>query len=1044
MAFVVLIKDFAFCYDIKLKSLFINVYPNYMNQLKKSFAALVFFLVAIQSIAQNTKIQSDADYDFKLAKSYWQKEQFSLAYTIFKRLYSEGTNSENFPTTILLESKYYTIFCGLKLNDPSAEALAIDFINLEHNAPRLEMMSFQLAEYYYRQKKFWEANTYYAKSKIQNLSNREIADMKFHQAYVYFTLQQFDKAKPLFNSIKQLQNDPNEMDAHYYFGFISFYEKNYKQALESFKIVETHPSYQSIVPFYISEIYYFNGEKEKAISYAENTINKGGQYYDLQLRQLVGHAYFEKRKFKEALPYLETFVNKNEKVRREDLYELSFCYYETKSWENAIKGLKQLGGKEDSLAQNSMYLLADAYLKVNDKPNARNAFLFCASNSSNAVQKEISQFSYAKLSYELGFMDIALREVQNFLSEYSKSKFIQDAKELLVSVLANTSNYKEALALFDSLPQQSDNIKKVYPKILYGRAVELINDQQIDKADEIFIRLMQVPYNSQQMQFVFFWKGEIAYRNGKTEEALDYFTKYLRDAKTNGEVNPSNARYNAGYCELKSENYKNALGFFQQVSNNINSSSTNIQQDAYLRTADCYYMLKDFKQSTIMYDKVIELNLVQADYALYQKAIINGANNKLNEKINLLQGLSQRYPKSLFIPDANLEIGNTYLAEEKWQEAIPFLEKIIKDNRGNSLHPVTYLKIGIANFNLDKNDESLAAFKSLVTNFPNSSESDDAVEYIRKIFVENQKPGEFIAFMKQNGKPISYNEEDSLTFKSAMLRYEVKDYTAAKIGFAEYISKFAEGRYFLEANYFTAEINIASKDFNAALPFYNAVAAKAPNRYAERSTLQSARIYYFDLKSFGEAEKYYTQLKSLSTQQENKLEAMRGLLRCQYKQQKFVEAAANAQELLQEKVIAADDKMMATMVLAKSNQLTNKLPEALASYKAVIEISKSEFSAEAQFRIAEILLQQNKLPEAEKAGFEVIKRYGSYEYWVTRSYILLGDVYATQKDYFNAEATYKSVVENTTIIELKKMAENKVAAIIAEKNKINKVEQTEQ
>ena len=37
-----------------------------MNQLKKSVAALVFFLVAIQSIAQNTKIQSDADYDFKM------------------------------------------------------------------------------------------------------------------------------------------------------------------------------------------------------------------------------------------------------------------------------------------------------------------------------------------------------------------------------------------------------------------------------------------------------------------------------------------------------------------------------------------------------------------------------------------------------------------------------------------------------------------------------------------------------------------------------------------------------------------------------------------------------------------------------------------------------------------------------------------------------------------------------------------------------------------------------------------------------------------
>ena len=61
----------------------------------------------------------------------------------------------------------------------------------------------------------------------KNLTNREIADMKFHLGYLYFTAQQSDKAKPLLDAIRQLKDDPNYKDAfNYYFGFISFPEKN--------------------------------------------------------------------------------------------------------------------------------------------------------------------------------------------------------------------------------------------------------------------------------------------------------------------------------------------------------------------------------------------------------------------------------------------------------------------------------------------------------------------------------------------------------------------------------------------------------------------------------------------------------------------------------------------------------------------------------------------------------------------------------------------------------------------------------------------------
>jgi tetratricopeptide (TPR) repeat protein len=387
---------------------------------------------------------------------------------------------------------------GCNSNDSTAEPLAQEFIELEHNTARVQMMGFHLAEYYYRKRDFNKAQNYYQSTNIANLSNREIADMKFHQAYGFFVMQQVDKAKPLFNAIRQLPKDPNYLDANYYYGFISFTEKNYNQALESFRIAETSPEYQSVVPFYVAEIYYFNGEKDKALEYGEKAIKRSGQYYDLQLNQLVGHIYFEKQQFDKALPYLQKFVDGKEKVSRQDLYELSYSYYVAKNWAKSIEGFKQLGGAQDTLAQNSMYLLADAYLKTNDKPNARNAFQFGASNNSNAAQKEVSIFNYAKLSYDLGYMDPALKTFQSFLLRLPKSAYLQEAKELLVNTLANTSNYKEALRLYESLGTKSDNVVKLYPRLLYGAAVENINDQQIDRADSLlpkYCRRLIIPPN---------------------------------------------------------------------------------------------------------------------------------------------------------------------------------------------------------------------------------------------------------------------------------------------------------------------------------------------------------------------------------------------------------------------------------------------------------------------------------------------------------------------------------------------------------------------
>ena len=196
-------------------------------------------LFCIVAYSQESSFYSDPFTKFKEAKEYFQKEQYALAYPLLKELDQSvrETDIANNPVTVQ-EISYYTIACALKQGESKAEDEAIRYIDVEKNTPRVQMMNFHLGEYYFRQQLFSKAVDHYEQANIANLSNKEIAEMKFHQGYSYFTLQRFAEAKPLFNTIRSMRDDPNYLGANYYYGFLAFRDKQYNEALQSFKLVE--------------------------------------------------------------------------------------------------------------------------------------------------------------------------------------------------------------------------------------------------------------------------------------------------------------------------------------------------------------------------------------------------------------------------------------------------------------------------------------------------------------------------------------------------------------------------------------------------------------------------------------------------------------------------------------------------------------------------------------------------------------------------------------------------------------------------------------
>jgi tetratricopeptide (TPR) repeat protein len=1002
--------------------------------------SLLVILFAFSGVAQQTRYYDDPQAGFRQGKEFFEHEFYSLAYPIFRDLkYSLRETDKSNNSVEYQDVKYYYLVCALEQNDKIAVDAAHDYIELENNAPRVSMISFHLAEYYFRQKDYANAVKLYDQADIDNLSNREIADLKFHEGYCYFTMKQFDNALPLFNAIRQLPKDPNYVDANYYYGFICFYQRKYNDALEAFKVVENTPAYEKVVPYYVANIYLVQGKKDQAIEYAEAHLKKGNQYYDAELRQLVGHGYYEKQEFAKALPFLEQYVNSSKKVSREDLYELSYCYYQTKDWNKAISGFKQLGGSADSMSQNAMYLLGDAYLRTGQKANARNAFLFCSMNSSNGRQKEISKFNYAKLSYELGFQDIALTELQGFLQQYPNSEYSREGRELLVSVLAGTNNYRDALTLLDSLDHPSENAKRLIPRILYGRATELVNDGLLLNANELLDKALKDPNNTSVLPYVQFWKGEISFRLGKIDDATRYYLDYLKNPVVNGEVNPSSANYNLGYCFLKKENYRQAQGFFEKVVRTPSLNSSSLEQDAYVRDADCYYMNKDYKMALAMYNKVLDLSWPASDYATFQKAMIAGVSNG-KQKIDLLNSISRRYPSSSLSADVNMEVAGTYLAGEQYREALPFLKNVLRTPGADASKPKAYLQSGIAWYNLNNNAEALKQYDSLLRQYPNSPEAQDGLQNAKTIYVEEGRSNEYVNFAKGMGVEVSASQEDQLAYEEAEVQFNNGNFPGAVQRFEAYLAKFPEGKYSLEANYYKSEIYFSQKDWAKAVVGYAVVADRAPNKFGEKSLLQAATLYFFNLKDYANSEKYFSKLKDFASSDANKMEAMRGLLRSQYQLQKWPDAVANAKDLLNQKGLSTDDKVLANMAIAKSFQANNQCEQALQYFRTAAGLTKSAYSAEARYQIASCLFHANQMKDAEKAAFEVINKSGSYEEWVTRAYLLLGDIYLAQKDYFNAKATFQSIIENAKIEELRLQARQKLAQVAEEEKKGSKVD----
>jgi TolA-binding protein len=928
------------------------------------------------------------------------------------------------------EFRYFSIVCQLIQADKKGEDNALQFLVETTVQSWKDRIRFYLGNYYFYQQNWIAALNHYILVSVANLSNSEIATMQFHQGYSHFVLKQYVLAKPLLNSIHQLPEGVYKPAASYYYGLILFGEGSMSEAMSCFQQVESDPKFGKLSVYYSSQIMMARGEAEQVINYLEKNASlfQDTSYPSAARNQVLGHAYFVKADFSKALPLLSSYVNTGSGVSRVDQYELAFSQFKLKQFSDAINNFKKLTDAKDTIAAYSLFYLGESYLARNNKKEARSAYSLCMQSAGKKELQSAAQLNFSKLSYELGYFDEAVRELESYIRNNPSSYSLVEAQELLFASLAASSNYKRALQVLEQIAAPSSQTQLLTPSVRFGRAVELFYDGDLSETKKLLLRIINDKWATSMQGEAHFWLGEVCYLQKEYATAILYYNKYLSSGGVvSGEASPIHAHYNLGYSYLNLSQYKLALGQFEKVRYGIQSGNTSLELDARLRSADCQLLLRQYKYAKQLYQTFVDIDAPAAPYAFFQLATIAGIDN-VGDKIRLLKELIVRFPQSSYVLSSKMGLADAYMEGERFRDALPVLEDLLQ-NAGIAEQPSLLFKMAVVHYNLDENEKALLYYQRLFEQYPKSAEAADALEELKAVYVDLGRATEYTTYLKTRGIAVSVNLEDSLQYLVAEQQFDAKDYMRAIPSFQQYLNQFPKGKYYSDAQFRLASSYYLRKEWEQAVVPLEELLNTNPGKYQFDATFMLARIYYFELKKIDKASYWYEQLLPLTVKMEDRLEIFRALLRTNYQQKNWAVASQFGDSLITYKEKSKEDQALSVLAKAKQYFVDSKEMEGQQLLAGIPQLNKAALAAEARYELAlsHFRLQQWNL--AEKMAFETINKSGSYEWWVTKSYLLLGDIYLAQKDYFNAQATYQSVYENASDPALRNEALEKIAVV---------------
>ncbi len=966
--------------------------------------SLLFFLLFVFGLtsAQKSKIYTNDLVAYNHAMDLYQNKDYDASQLLFKKIKDQFDDSSE----LKARSYYYDAFCAIRLGQKDADELMKVFFEKFPTSTKRNNAFLEVGDYYFNNRRYAYALKWFSRVDNSNLSSYNNEEFTFKKAYSLFAVGSYSNSKKYFSQL--LNSSTYGAQAKYYYGYMAYRDDDYAEADKYLNQVANDKKFDDDIPYYMANIKFKTGKFQESIDAALPLLEKSNGIQHSELSKIIGESYFNLNEYNNAIPYLLDYKGKKGKWNNTDYYQLGYTYYQQKDYENAILWFSKIIDGNNAVSQNAYYHLAECYIKSDKKQEALNAFRNTKQMDFDADIKKDAWLNYAKLSYEIGNPYKSAAEViQEYIDVYPEDIDKSEINDLLISAFITTEDYKGALKYLNENKNSKNN--ETYQTVAYLYGIQLFNIENYNDAIINFNLSLSSTPSLKYKAKALFWKAESNFRSKHFEEALKSFDLFIDLPESKQVIEYDIINYHIGYTYFKLKDYNKAGGYFNEFLD-IKPVNNDLVIDSHMRLGDCYFALSNYYKAIPPYQKVIDSNEIDVDYAQLQIALCYGFMGEIDKKITALQNFIETNLKSTLRDDAFYELGNSYVRKNESDNALRSYDQVITNYRMSSFVPKSMLKQGLVYYNSDQNEKALNKYKAVVNNYPGTDEAKEAIANAKQIYIDLGRVDEYEAFINNvDFVSITDEELDNTMFASAEQFYLTNQYKKSIEAFQKYIERFPNGANALTSNFYLAEAYDNNEQTQKAIPYYNFVLDREKNDYTEQS-LSKVAYYHLENEDWENAIKVLARLETEADSKQNITFAQSNLMKGNYALKNYEKAVDYAEKVLLNEKLEAKIKSDAEIIIARSAFETGDFYKAQDAFKKVEETATGELKAEAIYYDAYFKNNEGNYKLSNVSIQKLASDFASYKYWGGKGLVIMAKNFYALEDAYQATYILESVI----------------------------------
>ena len=863
---------------------------------------------------------------------------------------------------------------------------------------------------YAEKEKYKQATKSFSKINAKNLSRESQPMLHFYWGYALMKLEEYEKALSYLLRVKQKESlyTPH---ARYYAGYCYYCTKDFQSALAEFLAVQHLAGYQQIVPYYIIQIDYAQGDYDAVYTKANQLLDTfPDNKHNYELHRMLGEMYFQDSAYQESIHHLEAYqrltIEQEREALRNDIYLLGVANYKEGKYQEAIQQLKTVKEQKDSISESTYLHLGHCYLRVGDEEKAKLSYAAAMRINLNSKVREEAMYNYVQITYLQGSaLGDNITAFQDFLREYPNTKYASNVYALMADMYMNSKNYKEDYEALAEIKQPDGKMQETMQFLRYQLGMDAFLRGNMKEAAEWMTQVIKNEKKSSVYKTeAYYVRAESRYRMLQYPTCIEDVEAFTKQTNATKSKNYVSSLYLKGYALFNQQLLKQAEYIFRQYLSQADSTQT-LFTDALNRLGDCLFNSRQFDDAIATYERVVRLGNYATDYALFQQGYALGLLHRYPEKIQKMEQLSSRYPRSDYADDALYETARAHLQLDQNEQAIKVYTRILGQYPNSNKAAKSALELSMTYRTLKQYDKAIQAYKNTIEKYAGSEEAYAALEGLEQVYVETNNINDYLAYTKTLNKinMQTSTQEDSLVYVTAELQYIMGNYEEAAAGMTTYITSFCPGgRYCVTAQYYAANSFYQLREYDAAKEQYSALAEIEGNQYMEEACMRVAEIAY-DKEEYSTAAYYFQQMLRVASSSTMRITAQIGILRCNQHEGNIEAVIAAATQLLEQEQLTDNIRQEALYYRAKAHLSNQQYGLAIVDLTPLSKEVRTPIGAEAKYLLANAYFQLGSIELSEEEIMSFTQMQTAQQYWLAKSLILLSDINVQRNDIFQAK-----------------------------------------